>query len=181
MSQESNEIGGVLLVELAPHRDARGTLVELHRATWPGVPAVQQWNLVQSEGNVLRGVHVHNGHADFLTVLAGEMLVGLHDARVGSRTFGSARFVRLTALVPRAICIPPGVAHGFYTDAPCTYLYGLSAGWELAGEFGCRWSDPALGLDWPCRLPILSARDATAGTYTEMLVAFTGGAPRGDA
>src|SRR5262249_4911308 len=105
---------GVAIVPLTPHADGRGTFTELYRGSWEtGVPPVQ-WNAVHSSANVLRGVHVHRRHADYLTVVSGRATVGLHDLRPGSPTNGEGRIVELAAATPSALVIPQGVAHGFY-------------------------------------------------------------------
>jgi len=56
------------LIQLSTHWDARGALTEIFRGDWPDVAAPVQWNFVHSEANVLRGVHVHVTHVDYLVV-----------------------------------------------------------------------------------------------------------------
>ena len=87
---------GVSLRSLQTHHDERGSLTELFRASWDiGIDAVQ-WNYCESEANVLRGVHMHVKHADYLILLRGRASIGLRDLRPGSPTEG------LTALVTLA-------------------------------------------------------------------------------
>ncbi|HDL77854.1 MAG TPA: hypothetical protein ENG36_03725, partial [Lentisphaerae bacterium] len=45
----------------------------------------------------------------------------------------------------------------------CTGIY------NPAGESGIRWDDPAIGIEWPVREPILSEKDANAQTLQEWL------------
>jgi dTDP-4-dehydrorhamnose 3,5-epimerase len=151
---------GVLLRPLVPHPDDRGVFTELFRDEWDvGVQPVQ-WNVVTSQSNVLRGVHVHPVHDDYLVVCSGRASVGLHDLRRGSPTHGAAGLVELDAREPRAITIPHGVAHGFWFHDPSTHIYAVSHVWSTADELGCRWDDPALGIAWPPGVPQLSPRDA---------------------
>lgn len=150
---------GVVIRPLAVHADDRGALRELYRAEWAPTPPFRQWNLVRSEGRVLRGVHVHPRHADYLHVIEGEMLLGLHDLRPEDPARRAACLVALDGREPRTAFIPPGVCHGFWFAEPALYVYGLSTGWFPSEELGCRYDDPALGLDWPARDPILSPRD----------------------
>ena len=148
------------LSPLVPHRDERGTFVELFREEWEtGVHPVQ-WNAVDSEQGVLRGVHVHPRHDDYLTVVRGSATVGLRDLREGSPTEGAAACVELSAEDPAAISIPHGVAHGFHFTAPSTHIYAVSSYWDPADELGCRWDDPGLGIPWPQRQARISQRDA---------------------
>jgi dTDP-4-dehydrorhamnose 3,5-epimerase len=164
-----SELDGVILTAFETHEDDRGALREIFREAWPTGLKPVQWNWVSSNAEVLRGVHVHVQHLDYLTCVHGEMLLGLCDIRPESATRGRSEFITLKANEPRAVTIPQGVAHGFYFAAPAQILYGVSHYWQTVDELGCRWNDPALGLDWPTRAPHLSERDATADDYQHML------------
>jgi dTDP-4-dehydrorhamnose 3,5-epimerase len=151
---------GVRLLPLTAHADARGTFTEVFRNEWGSGVEPVQWNLVASGPRVLRGVHVHQVHADYLLLAAGEARVGLHDLRGGSPTEGVSALLRLPASAPAALVIPPGVAHGFYFPVPSLHLYAVSHYWSTADELGCLFSDPELQIPWPDPDPVLSARDA---------------------
>lgn len=67
------------------------------------------------------------------------------------------------------------MCHGFWFDGPTSYIYGLSTGWSMTEELGCRYDDPALGLDWAVESPVLSPRDATpAPDYAAIRAAWIG-------
>jgi hypothetical protein len=101
----------VRLSALEPHSDDRGIFLELFRREWAtGVDPVQ-WNAVHSNAGVLRGVHVHPRHDDYLIVLRGRATIGLRDLRDDSRSAGAAACVELDEERPTAISIPHGVAH----------------------------------------------------------------------
>ena len=160
------------LIPLATHRDTRGALTEIFRRDWPDVVAPVQWNFVRSERNVMRGVHVHVTHVDYLVALQGRMLVGLCNLRDGSRSARDGSIVELYGEDLRALVIPPGVAHGFYFPEPALFVYGVTHRWNpVNDEWGCRWNDPALGIPWPadCTSPEMSARDAEAGSLEQLL------------
>jgi dTDP-4-dehydrorhamnose 3,5-epimerase len=159
---------GVTLLPLTPHPDDRGVFTELYRSSWdPGVTPVQ-WNAVRSLGNVLRGVHVHRRHTDYLTVVSGTATIGLHDLRPGSPTEGLGTTVGLDADTPSALVIPVGVAHGFYFHVPSVHVYAVSHEFDPADELGCRWDDPGLGVSWPCTTPLISPRDRELGSFNEL-------------
>lgn len=132
-----------------------------------GIRAVQ-WNFVTSRAGTLRGVHVHARHWDYLSVLDGEMLVGLHDMRPSSATFRRSALVSMCGATPSAIAIPPGVAHGFLSPGPTAHIYAVDQYWNPADEMGCQWDDPALGLAWPIDRPLLSPRDREAPGYAAL-------------
>lgn len=160
--------GGVLLVPLTPHPDDRGVFTELFRSSWGTGVAPVQWNGVSSLPNVLRGVHVHRRHADYLTLVEGRATVGLHDLRPGSPTEGLGTTVELDAGAPSALVIPVGVAHGFYFHTPSIHVYAVSHEFDPHDELGCRWDDPELEIEWPCEGPLISDRDRSLGSLSDL-------------
>lgn len=159
------------IIPLTTHIDARGELTEIFCQDSPNVAPRVQWNFVRSNANVLRGVHVHVTHVDYVVALQGRILIGLSDLRPGSAA-GLGSIVELSGNNLRALVIPPGVAHGFYFAEPASFVYGMTDRWDpVHDEFGCRWNDPALGIPWPaeCVAPELSARDVEAGSLAALL------------
>jgi dTDP-4-dehydrorhamnose 3,5-epimerase len=163
---------GVELHTLEPHADARGVFTELFRDSWGVGASPAQWNAVRTEQNVLRGVHVHWRHSDYLTLVAGRASVGLHDVREGSETEGAGAIVELGADEPAALVIPTGVAHGFFFHEPSIHVYAVSHEFDPTDELGCRWDDPGLAIEWPCSEPMLSERDRALGTLGELRVSW---------
>ena len=163
---------GVRLLPLEMNRDDRGVFTEVFRRSWDiGVEPVQ-WNFVTSQAGVLRGVHVHVRHVDYLIVLEGRASIGLRDLRRGSPTEGTAALVEMTGDELMALTTPPGVAHGFYFHEPSAHIYAVSQYWDVADEFGCHWADGDLEIPWPCQSPLLSERDATAPPLSELMAAL---------
>lgn len=160
---------GVRLRPLTTHRDPRGGFTELFRLEWDTGIAPIQWNAVSSAAGVLRGVHVHPRHDDYLIVLQGRATIGLRDLRRGSPTEGMVAVVELRGDSMAAITIPHGVAHGFYFHEPSLHVYSVSHYWDPADELGCRWDDPDLGIPWPVATATLSERDAAAPSLKELL------------
>ena len=159
---------GVRLVPLTPHADERGVFTELFRLSWDVGVAPVQWNAVSSRENVLRGVHVHVRHADYLTLAAGRATIGLHDLRPESPTEGIGTTVELDSEAPAALVIPVGVAHGFYFHTESLHVYAVSHEWDPADELGCRWDDPELDIVWPCSTPLVSPRDEGLGSLSDL-------------
>jgi dTDP-4-dehydrorhamnose 3,5-epimerase len=159
---------GVVLTTLTPHGDDRGTFTELFREEWETGVRPVQWNVVASEAGVLRGVHVHPCHDDYLTIVRGRATVGLRDLRGAMPTEDAVACVELDGARPAAISIPHGVAHGFYFHVPSLHVYAVSHYWDEADELGCRWDDPALALPWPQRAATISPRDAALPCLAEL-------------
>lgn len=160
---------GCALIPLTTHHDERGALTEIFRAEWPTGIRPVQWNFVRSRADVLRGVHVHVEHDDYLVCLSGLMVLGLVDIRPESPTHGLAVTITLDPADPHAAFVPTGVAHGFHFPVESSLCYSVSHYWNPRDELGCRWDDPALGLDWRVGAPELSERDRNAGSFTTMV------------
>jgi dTDP-4-dehydrorhamnose 3,5-epimerase len=160
---------GVKLHRLESHRDSRGSLTEIFRDSWGLGQAPVQWNMVRSARNVLRGVHLHRRHADYLLMADGEMVLILHDVRAESPLRGVTVLLRLQSADPHMAVIPVGVAHGFYFPAPALHVYGLTHGFDGSDELGCDWRAAELGIRSLCTDPELSRRDAGAGSYAQMI------------
>lgn len=163
---------GVALQPLEMHRDDRGWVSEMFRRDRVPGQDPCQWNATVSKPNVLRGMHVHARHRDYLVVLQGRMSVGLFDIRRASPSYHSGTIVTLTGDNLAALRIPTGVMHGFYSHDATVYAYGLDGYFDPRDEMGCHWTDPAFGLEWPCVDPVLSERDRRAGSLADLEARF---------
>jgi len=166
---------GVSLRSLQTRHDERGSLTELFRASEVAGIDVVQWNYSESKARVLRGVHVHVKHADYLILLRGHATIGLRDLRIGSPTESMIALVEMQGTRLHALIIPPGVAHGFYFHEPSAHVYAVSEYWDKQDELGCRWADPELGINWPDVAPLISERDAALPSLRELIESL----PRG--
>jgi len=157
----------VLLTQLQTHRDSRGSLTEIFRNEWFTSPRPLQWSANWTEPNVLRGVHAHTQHWDYLCVIEGTVVVGLHDLRPAAPPARRSAIVTFTGNRPQVLSIPPGVAHGFYSPERSVYFLGASGYYDPSDHRRCCWDCPELGLNWPCATPILSRGDEHAPGYAQ--------------
>jgi dTDP-4-dehydrorhamnose 3,5-epimerase len=57
--------------------------------------------------------------------------------------------------------VPEGFAHGFVvTSDAAEFLYKTTDYYAPEHERSLLWNDPALGIDWPVREPVLKPADA---------------------
>ncbi|MCC7494709.1 MAG: dTDP-4-dehydrorhamnose 3,5-epimerase family protein [Fimbriimonadaceae bacterium] len=164
-------IAGVWHHRLDSHPDSRGDFTEVWRDEWALCRQPVQWNLARNRAGVLRGVHLHHRHHDYLVLTAGSAVFGLADLRAGSPTEGVRICLTITSETLQGLVIPPGVAHGFWFAEPATHLYAVSHYWAHDDELGVRWNDPDLALPWPAAVgaPLLSPRDQTLGPLADLL------------
>lgn len=163
---------GVMLKSLKTIPDDRGDVTEFFRDQWHDSPLPVQWNASRSNANVLRGVHVHARHWDYLCMISGEMVIGLHDLRPRAPGAAQSAMVWLDGGRLQMLAIPPGVAHGFYSPNSSTHVIGASSYYDPSDHRRCRWDCPELALDWPCSAPDLSPADRNAPGYAELKSAF---------
>ena len=153
-------IDGVVLVELTPHSDERGSFLETYRREWvPGAREMIQANVVTRVANSIVGLHYHLHQADYWYIAAGKARVVLHDLRVGSPSVGVTEYFDLGPPAAQGLFIPPGVAHGFAALTDMTITYLVDGYYNPADELGLAWDDPELALDWGVTTPTLSERD----------------------
>jgi dTDP-4-dehydrorhamnose 3,5-epimerase len=169
---QPQKILGVETISLERHHDARGMFIELHRASWTPSRKFVQWNHVVSIAGVLRGVHVHRRHSDVLFLIAGRARFGLKDLRRDSPTFLLEQAFEFDADESPGLVIPTGVAHGFYFHTDARHVYAVDSYFDPADELGCTWSDRQIGLFQDIRSPLLSSRDASAGSLAQMIAAY---------
>jgi dTDP-4-dehydrorhamnose 3,5-epimerase len=85
------------------------------------------------------------------------------DVRRGSPTFGKWHGLVLSSENKRQFYIPPGFAHGFLvTSESALFQYKCTEIYSPKDEMAVRWDDPAIGIQWPIKDPLLSERDSKA-------------------
>lgn len=164
----ASRIEGVVIRALTRHGDARGGFTETYRQEWFDGPAMVQGNRSDSAAGTVRGLHFHKKQSDYWLCVRGTLLACMYDARPGSPTQGVTQGVVLTGDTGAGIYIPPGVAHGFAALEDATLTYLVDNYYDGDDEFGVRWDDPEVAMDWGITDPILSARDAECETLAQL-------------
>ena len=92
------------------------------------------------------------------------------DLRKGSPTIGNWLGVEASAENRKQVYAPAGFARGFCVltefaelQYKCTGIYNSRA------ESGILWNDPAIGIKWPVKDPVLSKKDETAQTLDQWM------------
>ncbi len=168
---------GVLLIEPKVFGDDRGFFMETYRIDLfreAGITgAFVQDNHSRSARGVLRGLHYQepNPQGKLVRCPRGALFDVAVDIRVGSPAFGRWFGVELSEANKMMLWVPPGFAHGFCALEEGTDLvYKCTALYDPKNDRSILWNDPALGIEWPVRSPVLSAKDATAPTLAEATV-----------
>jgi dTDP-4-dehydrorhamnose 3,5-epimerase len=166
MRVSETDLPGVFLIEPRVFADPRGFFMETWHAeryrqeNIPG-PFVQDCYSHSIRG-VLRGLHYQLNHPQgkLVGVLQGTVFDVAVDIRLGSPTFGHWVGVTLSGDNHRQLYIPAGFAHGFCVLSEVVdFFYKCTDFYAPEDEYGLRWDDPQLGIDWPLSAPLLSEKD----------------------
>lgn len=132
-----------------------------------------QDNHSRSAKNVLRGLHFQWEPlmGKLMRVTQGTAFLVAVDIRIGSATFGKWIGIEASVENRKQVYAPAGFARGFCVlsdfaeiQYKCTGIYSNKA------ESGILWNDPAIGIEWPVKYPILSKKDETAQTLQQWLL-----------
>ena len=162
-------IPGVVVVEPAIHRDARGFFLETYNSAHYREGGIEaefvQDNHSRSARWTLRGLHAQNPHPQgkLVRVIEGEIFDVAVDARRGSPSYGKYTGVVLSAENFRQLYVPPGLLHGFIVTSEFAQVeYKCTDFYHREGEISVAWNDPDLAIPWPTETPTLSEKDAHA-------------------
>lgn len=169
------ELAGMVVLEPTVFSDDRGYFMETYNlrryADAVDGRAFVQDNLSFSVRNTLRGLHfqIQRPQAKLVQVISGEIFDVAVDLRPESKTFGQWAGVTLSEENHRQVFIPERFAHGFcvLSESAC-FLYKCSDFYDPADEGGILWSDPQIGIQWPVKAPILSAKDTAFGPLSAL-------------
>lgn len=167
-------LSGLKLIRPHVFRDARGFFVETYsepryREVGIDVRFVQD-NHSRSARGTLRGLHYQSapGQAKLIRVTHGRIFDVAVDIRPDSPTFGKWFGEYLDAEEHLQLFIPVGFAHGFCVVSDAAEVtYKVSTVYDATTEVGLSWNDPDIGVEWPVKEPLLSARDRSAESFRE--------------
>jgi dTDP-4-dehydrorhamnose 3,5-epimerase len=177
---EQTELTGVLLLIPQPVRDHRGLFTRTFDADifdayldQPGISAsFVQDSQSRSARGVIRGLHgrAGRGEAKLIRCAHGAVHDVLIDIRTHSPTFGQKQTFLLDDADFRHLYIPPGFLHGFQAlTATADVCYRIDRPHDPTQDLGVAYNDPELAIDWPLPVSMISARDASAAGWAELL------------
>ncbi len=167
-------IAGAFILEPQPHVDDRGSFTRIWCARefeGQGADArLAQCSIsTNARKGTLRGLHYSvppGAEVKVVRCVRGAIYDVLVDLRPESPSYRRYFAQTLTADNGLALYVPEGVAHGFETlEDHSDVLYQVSEFYDPACARGVRWNDPAFGIPWPDRDPILSDRDRSCADY----------------
>ena len=166
---EPLKIAGSFLIGIEPISDERGWFARGycqkefidHGIDFQVVQANRSFN---AQAGTLRGFHGQyppHGEQKLLRCVQGSLADVVVDLRPESPTFLEWQMVELSATNQLSLLIPERCCHALQTQSADTeILYLVSAFYAPEAEFGLRWDDPRLGIQWPRPVSSISPKDA---------------------
>jgi dTDP-4-dehydrorhamnose 3,5-epimerase len=161
-------IQGPTIIDLEKHRDDRGFFARAYCkrefAEQGLAHDMVQTNVSFSKARgTLRGMHYQkppHQEAKLVRCTSGALYDVVVDVRSASDTYGEWMGVELSADTHRMFYVPEGFAHGFLTlEDETEVVYQVSEFYAPESEEGLRYDDPALDIDWPISVQVISDKD----------------------
>ena len=166
MHIENTNINELKIITPKIHKDSRGYFFESFKLKLNKdngfITDFVQDNEVYSKKGVLRGLHyqLNNPQGKLVRVVVGAILDVAVDIRVGSPTFGKYEMVELSSENKKMFYIPEGFAHGYLVTSPeSIVIYKCTDFYDSSDEYGIKWNDITIGIDWDYYSPIISEKD----------------------
>jgi dTDP-4-dehydrorhamnose 3,5-epimerase len=162
-------LAGAFIVDIDPKCDARGLFArtfcfEEFAGHGLDTAALQCSVSLNARTGTLRGMHYLAPPYEedkLVRCTAGAIFDVIVDIRIASPSYRRWFGAELTAVNHRALLVPKGFAHGFMSLSDASeVLYMIFARHAPAAARGFIWDDPQVGIAWPMRPAVISARDA---------------------
>lgn len=179
MELQETGLKDCLIIKPRVFDDARGYFFEsFNQKTFEDKTGLSgkfvQDNQSYSSYGVIRGLHAQAGdhaQAKLVRVLQGEVLDVAVDARPGSPTYGKHFSLKLSAENNLQLYIPRGFLHGFSVlSETATFFYKCDNFYHKESEFGVRYNDPELRIDWqiPVEKEAVSDKDLILSSFSSL-------------
>ena len=163
---EKQDLDGVYIITPQLLKDDRGHFFESFRESEfhnkLDKNFVQDNEVFSKESNIIRGLHyqLDRSQGKLIHVVSGAIKDIAVDVRVGSPNFGKSFTATLTGENHKMLYVPEGFAHGYLVLEQNTIVhYKCTNYYHVESEFGIRWNDPDINIDWGISDPILSEKD----------------------
>ena len=164
---EEQTLRGVYIVNPVIFYDERGSFFESFKSNEfekkLSCKFVQDNEVFSEKVNTLRGLHyqIENPQAKLIHVVSGAIKDVIVDVRANSKTFGESFTVNLNHKNHKMLFIPRGFAHGYLVLKEKTIIqYKCTDYYNPDSEYGIRWDDPDININWGSTSPIISQRDS---------------------
>ena len=160
------------------YKDKRGFFSEIFNKTILEKTLKKKINFVQlnysfSKINVLRGLHLQKppySQSKLIRVIQGKILDIIVDLRKNSKTFGKYQSFTLSEKNRKQLFISEGFAHGFLAlEDNVKVEYLCSSSYNKNSEICLMWNDKKFNIKWPKRKYLISKKDKSGSTFSDII------------
>lgn len=166
---------GAYVVDLEKIQDERGFFARVFCAQefeQHGLkPVIAQANLsFNHRKGTMRGLHYQltpAAETKLVRCISGAIWDVIVDMRPDSETYLQHFGVELSTSNRRALYVPEMFAHGYLTLTDgAEVIYSVGELYTPGAERGIRYDDPALGIDWPIKVSVISRKDTSWAPFS---------------
>lgn len=160
---------GAYIIETKPFTDDRGLFARTFcknefQQIGHTKEFVQFNHSVTTHKGSIRGMHYQLppfSEIKLIRCIRGKVFDVIIDIRQGSPTFLKHFSIELSEDNRLSLYIPEGFAHGFQTlEDNAQLIYHHTSFYQPGYESGIRFSDPAVGINWPLQVTRISEKDS---------------------
>jgi len=168
---EKTHLKDAVLISGEKHCDNRGLFMEAYNQSEIGLGNMCQDNIAYSITSVLRGLHIqrNNPQGKLVRCLRGRIFDVIVDLRKDSKTFKMWGAFELDSRSKKALWVPPGFAHGYYSYGSSIVYYKCSTLYDKNSDGGINAMDKDLKITWPSLNPIMSKKDELLPSLSDWL------------
>ena len=166
MHFEEQKFKGVYLISPSVFCDGRGYFFESFKKKEfkkkLKCDFVQDNESFSEKVNTIRGLHyqLDNAQGKLIHVVSGSIKDVIVDIRTSSSSFGKSFSVDLNDKNHKMLYVPAGFAHGYLVLEKNTIVhYKCTDYYNSGSEYGIKWNDFDLNINWNVNKPILSEKD----------------------
>ena len=177
LKNHDNQIIGLKLFTPKKHFDDRGCFFETFNKADMQLNEFVQDNHSISKKGVIRGMHLQlspHEQSKLVRVIKGRILDVIIDFRKESKTYLNIFSIELNEDNGIILLVPKGCLHGFLSLEDNTIVnYKVDDYWNKECEFGIKWNDPILNINWQLQKynisnPIISEKDQALQNYKQI-------------
>ena len=124
---------------------------------------IQDNEVLSKDVNIIRGLHyqLDKPQAKLIHVVSGAIKDVVVDIRTSSSSFGKSFSINLNDKNHKMLFIPEGFAHGYLVLEKNTIVqYKCTNFYNPNSEYGIRWDDSDININWGVDSPYLSQKDS---------------------
>ena len=164
---QEHSLGGVFIINPDIFCDDRGYFFESFKDDIFNEKLncrfIQDNEVLSKDVNIIRGLHyqLDKPQAKLIHVVSGAIKDVVVDIRTSSSSFGESFSINLNDKNHKMLFIPEGFAHGYLVLEKNTIVqYKCTNFYNPNSEYGIRWDDSDININWGVDSPYLSQKDS---------------------